>query len=253
MSPAPEHLMIAPILVPLVAGALMLSTRTGGQAHHQPGRRRRCCRSSPGAPHAGGGACGRTEVGLYLLGDWPSPFAIVLVLDRLSALMLLLTSVLALPALVFALGGLGPAGPAFPQPLPVPAHGAERRVPDRGPLQPLRLLRGAAGRVLRADAARVGAAQGAGGPALYRDQPRGVAPLPDRGQPDLRGHRHAQHGRPRVKARRRCPRPTARCCAPARRRSASPSWSRRRCGRSASGCRSPTWRPPRRSPRSSRS
>ena len=45
---------------------------------------------------------GGTEVGLYLLGNWPAPFGIVLVLDRLSALMLLLTSVLALPALIFA-------------------------------------------------------------------------------------------------------------------------------------------------------
>ena len=31
----------------------------------------------------------------YLLGNWPAPFGIVLVLDRLAALMLLLTSVLA--------------------------------------------------------------------------------------------------------------------------------------------------------------
>ncbi len=34
-------------------------------------------------------------------------------------------------------------------------------------------------------------------PSLHRHQPRGLAALPDRGQPDLRRHRHAQHGRPR--------------------------------------------------------
>ncbi len=34
-------------------------------------------------------------VGVYLLGDWPAPFGIVLVVDRLSALMLVLTNVLA--------------------------------------------------------------------------------------------------------------------------------------------------------------
>ena len=39
----------------------------------------------------------------YRLGDWPAPFGIVLVLDRLSALMVLLTSVLALIVLVHAI------------------------------------------------------------------------------------------------------------------------------------------------------
>ncbi|MEK0082144.1 monovalent cation/H+ antiporter subunit D [Geminicoccaceae bacterium SYSU G07066] len=38
----------------------------------------------------------------YRLGDWPAPFGIVLVLDRLSALMLLLTSVLAMLVALYA-------------------------------------------------------------------------------------------------------------------------------------------------------
>ncbi|WP_204115769.1 monovalent cation/H+ antiporter subunit D [Shimia biformata] len=38
----------------------------------------------------------------YYLGDWPAPFGIVLVLDRLSAMMVLLTSVLALIVLLYA-------------------------------------------------------------------------------------------------------------------------------------------------------
>jgi len=42
------------------------------------------------------------ETHVYLLGDWPAPFGIVLVLDRLSALMVLLTSVLALIVLLHA-------------------------------------------------------------------------------------------------------------------------------------------------------
>ncbi len=41
---------------------------------------------------------------VYFLGDWPAPFGIVLVLDRLSALMVLLTAVLALVVLVYAIG-----------------------------------------------------------------------------------------------------------------------------------------------------
>lgn len=40
---------------------------------------------------------------VYLLGNWPAPFGIVLVLDRLSALMVLLTAVLALIVLVHAI------------------------------------------------------------------------------------------------------------------------------------------------------
>lgn len=48
-------------------------------------------------------AAGRIQT--YALGDWPPPFGIVLVLDRLSALMLTLTAVLALPALFYATRG----------------------------------------------------------------------------------------------------------------------------------------------------
>jgi multicomponent K+:H+ antiporter subunit D len=110
----PEHLIVAPVLIPLVAGALMLL--------YEDRRTKRII----GLIAAGTlplvaaalldrveGPRGATEIGLYLLGDWPSPFAIVLVLDRLSALMLLLTSVLALPALVFAAAGWDRQGRHF--------------------------------------------------------------------------------------------------------------------------------------------
>ncbi len=43
------------------------------------------------------------ETLIYRLGDWPAPFGIVLVLDRLSALMVLLTSALALVVLIHAI------------------------------------------------------------------------------------------------------------------------------------------------------
>jgi multicomponent K+:H+ antiporter subunit D len=52
-------------------------------------------------------------VGVYLLGNWPAPFGIVLVLDRLSALMLALTSVLAFAAAVYALARWHRAGAHF--------------------------------------------------------------------------------------------------------------------------------------------
>lgn len=43
-------------------------------------------------------------VQVYELGNWPAPFGIVLVLDRLSALMLLLTAGLALAVVLYAIG-----------------------------------------------------------------------------------------------------------------------------------------------------
>lgn len=48
---------------------------------------------------------GNGEAGavVYQLGNWPAPFGIVLVLDRLSALMLVLTAILALATQVFAM------------------------------------------------------------------------------------------------------------------------------------------------------
>lgn len=49
--------------------------------------------------HAASGA-----IEVYELGNWPAPFGIVLVLDRLSALMVLVTSVLALVVLLYAVG-----------------------------------------------------------------------------------------------------------------------------------------------------
>lgn len=50
---------------------------------------------------------------VYALGGWPAPFGIVLVADRLSALMVLLTSALGAAALVFSLARWQRAGPHF--------------------------------------------------------------------------------------------------------------------------------------------
>jgi multicomponent K+:H+ antiporter subunit D len=51
-------------------------------------------------------------IGVYLLGNWQAPFGIVLVLDRLAAMMLLLTSVVALASQIAA-ASLGTRGPHF--------------------------------------------------------------------------------------------------------------------------------------------
>ncbi len=44
------------------------------------------------------------EIAVYELGDWPAPFGIVLVLDRLAALMLLLTAILGVTVTLHAIG-----------------------------------------------------------------------------------------------------------------------------------------------------
>ncbi|WP_171207807.1 MULTISPECIES: monovalent cation/H+ antiporter subunit D [unclassified Ruegeria] len=44
------------------------------------------------------------DIQVYELGDWPAPFGIVLVLDKLSAMMVLLTALLALPIVLYAIG-----------------------------------------------------------------------------------------------------------------------------------------------------
>lgn len=50
---------------------------------------------------------------VYLIGNWPAPFGIVLVLDQLSALMIVLSSLLGMAALSFALAHWHKASPHF--------------------------------------------------------------------------------------------------------------------------------------------
>ncbi|MGP1630691.1 MAG: monovalent cation/H+ antiporter subunit D [Giesbergeria sp.] len=100
-----QNLILAPVLLPmLVAGAMMLM----GEERHRLKMALNvgACAlllwvacllllrtTQEGAPEA---------VGVYLPGNWQAPFGIVLALDRLSALMLLLTSFIALAAALFA-------------------------------------------------------------------------------------------------------------------------------------------------------
>jgi multicomponent K+:H+ antiporter subunit D len=99
------HLMLAPIALPLFTAALMLLMREEQQ-------RLKLTLSvlstalgllvalalllwsdQPGAT---------SSMGVYLAANWQAPFGIVLALDRLSAMMLVLTSVVALASIVFA-------------------------------------------------------------------------------------------------------------------------------------------------------
>ncbi|CAH2605481.1 putative K(+)/H(+) antiporter subunit D (plasmid) [Rhodovastum atsumiense] len=112
MSGWTDHLVIAPIVVPMLAGAAMILAAD---------RRR-------GVAVALGIASTVTlvalsvvlvavadtpDVRMYRLGSWPSVFGIVLALDRLSAMMVALTSVLGLAALLFSLARWDRAGAHF--------------------------------------------------------------------------------------------------------------------------------------------
>ena len=106
---AMPHLLLAPIVLPLFTAALMLllpeertriklamnlfSTLLGLVLSALLLLWTSGLGSAPGGP---------TTLGVYLPGNWPAPFGIVLVLDHLAALMLLLTSVVALASIVFA-------------------------------------------------------------------------------------------------------------------------------------------------------
>lgn len=118
MSVAPEHLIIAPIVVPFLAGALTLIYD----------ERQRRAKLAIGllscaatllvaiellARSKGSDLTGGNDIGFYLLGDWSAPYGIVLVVDRLSAMMLVLTGLLALPALIFSAAGTHRQGQHF--------------------------------------------------------------------------------------------------------------------------------------------
>ncbi|MDR5866603.1 monovalent cation/H+ antiporter subunit D [Halomonas koreensis] len=107
-----QHLIVLPVVLPLLTGLVLLSSRLGGQRFTRL--------AGVGATlalvvvaallvaRAAGG-----EIAYYALGDWQPPFGIVLVLDRLSALLVLLTAVLALGCVVFACGGDDEKGSNF--------------------------------------------------------------------------------------------------------------------------------------------
>jgi multicomponent K+:H+ antiporter subunit D len=108
-----DHLVIAPILLPLLAGVLMLlfdaRSRNVKAAINVWAALSSVALAAALLRQAGSG--GGPDV--YLLGNWPAPFGIVLVLDRLSALMLLLTSVLSVASLLFSLATWHRAGVHF--------------------------------------------------------------------------------------------------------------------------------------------
>ena len=104
-----SHLVIAPVLLPLLAGILLLLARGLSM------RFRRAVALGSVAGQIGLAllltrAVGGGEILVYTLGNWPAPFGIVLVADRLAVWLLLATALLALPALYYAIHGLAGGG-----------------------------------------------------------------------------------------------------------------------------------------------
>lgn len=115
MEHTPMHLVIAPILIPFIAGALLLlfDDRKRGLklALSLLSSVLVIAASATLLAQVHGGQDSLAAV--YLLGNWPAPIAIALVADRLSATVLLLTACLIPPALLFASERWERAGPHF--------------------------------------------------------------------------------------------------------------------------------------------
>jgi multicomponent K+:H+ antiporter subunit D len=113
-----RHLLVIPVLLPLVTGAALLLI---DEARHTLkavvsiastvlllAAALTLMRIANGVPD---GSVALSSS--YAVASWPAPFAIVLVLDRLSALMLGLAAVLALASLIFSIARWHRAGPHF--------------------------------------------------------------------------------------------------------------------------------------------
>ena len=118
------HELIAPIVLPMVAGALLLLLERAGSNWVRPfsllATALLAALSTVLLLQADAG-----EVQVYLLSNWRAPWGIALALDRLSALMLWLTALVACGALLYAVGGddrAGSAGAALDPKIPGHFH-----------------------------------------------------------------------------------------------------------------------------------
>jgi len=109
VSPWLQHLPVLPILIPLAAAAIILlfaeSQRTlplviafGSSLGQLLAATTLLYFTTDAVPHVWA-----EGIGTYTIGGWRAPFGIVLVVDRLSALMLVLNALLALPVLVYSI------------------------------------------------------------------------------------------------------------------------------------------------------
>ncbi|QXI09728.1 monovalent cation/H+ antiporter subunit D [Pseudomonas zeae] len=113
---AMTHLIAAPILLPLLTAAIMLML---GERHRPLKAKINLFSSLVGLfisvllLHWTQTTGVPGSIGVYLPGNWQAPFGIVLVVDRLSALMLVLTGIIGVSALLFAMARWDGAGSSF--------------------------------------------------------------------------------------------------------------------------------------------
>lgn len=109
----PAHLIVAPILIPLAAAALMVALRE----RRRFGRALVSVLSSLACLAAAVTLLVAVDrdgaMGIYLPSNWPVPFGIALAVDRLSALLLVLTSFLGVASSIFATARWQRAGAHF--------------------------------------------------------------------------------------------------------------------------------------------
>ncbi|MCW5576282.1 MAG: monovalent cation/H+ antiporter subunit D [Burkholderiales bacterium] len=114
--PVLQHLIILPVLLPLLAGALMIII---DERRH--GLKLAISLSSSLAQGATAivllmlvdGGHWENGIGVYLASNWQAPFGIALMVDRLAAMMLVLTAAIALAAQVFSARSWGRIGVHF--------------------------------------------------------------------------------------------------------------------------------------------
>jgi multicomponent K+:H+ antiporter subunit D len=107
-----DHLVVAPIVLPLVTGAALLLLNERNVAARAAISIVATLALAVIAMALVAQAAA-SSINVYQVGNWAAPFGIVLVADRLSALMVLLSSVLGFAALLYSLAHWHRAGPRF--------------------------------------------------------------------------------------------------------------------------------------------
>lgn len=107
------HLTILPVLVPLIGGALLMLPPLVGHLQRQRLTGIACSLILLAVSINLIQATSNGQMLLYAVGDWQPPFGILLVADRLSTMMILLTSLLGLGSLLYACAGTDEQGALF--------------------------------------------------------------------------------------------------------------------------------------------